>query len=388
MGGTVVARDRVIDNGIILVEDGLIRFVGRREDAAPEPGSLVLNADNGMVIPGLIDTHVHGSDGFDVMVDGIEGIRKISQAQLRYGTTAYLPTTVSSDHSQLLQALEACVQAKGNHNHSPAAEILGVHIEGPFINKRKKGAQPDRFIRDPDLTQCREYLHAAPGMVKIMTLAPELPGAFDLIRLLRANGVVASLGHSDADYETAIAAVETGATHATHLFNAMPAIHHRHGGLALACLNDSRIQAEIIVDGLHISWEMVKLAVKAKGNRGLLLITDGISAVGCPDGNYRIGDSLVDLANEHCTLQGTTTIAGSVLTMNRAIRNAIAFARMNLLDAVNLGSYLPACLCGVSERKGSLEAGKDADIAVLDTEFSVSSTLCRGEIVDRSSKAD
>lgn len=386
MGGTVVARDRVIDNGIVLVEDGLIRFVGRREDAAPEPGSMVLNTENGMVIPGLIDTHVHGSDGFDVMVDGIEGIRTISQAQLRYATTAYLPTTVSSDHCQLLQALEACVQAKCNHN--PAAEILGVHVEGPFINKTKKGAQPDRSIRDPDLAECREYLHAARGMVKIMTLAPELPGGFELIRLLRANGVVASLGHSDADYETAMAAVEAGATHATHLFNAMPAIHHRRGGLALACLNDSRIQAEIIVDGLHVSWEMVKLAVKAKGNRGLLLITDGISAVGCPDGNYRIGDSLVDLANEHCTLHGTTTIAGSVLTMNRAIRNAIAYAGMTLLDAVNFGSYIPACLCGVSERKGSLEAGKDADIAVLDREFSVSCTLCRGEIVYRSSRAD
>lgn len=380
-GGAVVTPDAVVEDGVVLVEDGALRFVGRAGEAEPEPGSAIVDASGRYVLPGLVDTHVHGSHGDDVMSGGAEGIRRISRAQARYGTTAYLPSTVSAHHDDLLRALESCVAAEGET--SPAAEILGVHVEGPFINARKKGAQPGETIRDPDLDRCLEYLRAAPGRVKVMTIAPELPGAIELVRLLVAHGVVASLGHSEADYATAMAAVAAGASHATHLFNAMPALHHRAPSLTAACLNEPAIQAEIILDGFHVAPEMARLAFKMKGRDGLILITDAMAAVGCPDGVYTLGDNKVRVEAEKCTLFDGVTIASSILTMNRAVGKAVAFTGASLADAVYMASAMPAAVCGVSDRKGSLEAGKDADVAILNPDYSVAMTVCRGEVAYR-----
>jgi len=377
--GTIITPDSVIDGGLVLVEDGLISFVGKSKDAQPEPNSTIIDATGKFILPGLIDTHVHGSHGDDVMLAGVEGIKRISKSQLQYGTTSYLPTTLSGRHEDLLRALEDCLNAE--NNTEPAAEILGIHVEGPFINPQKKGAQPESGIREPDLDQCKEYLRAAPGRVKMMTLAPELPGAIELIKLLVQNTVIASLGHSEADYDTALAAIEAGATHATHLFNAMPAIHHRKPSLTLACLLEPEIRAEIIIDGMHVAPEMVKMAAKMKGRDGLALITDGIEAVGLPDGEYMLGDSKVRVGNGLCTLLDGTTIAGSTLTMNRAIGNAVNKAGLSLVDAVYMASTLPARFCGVEGRKGSLEVGKDADVAILNTDFSVNRTIQNGQTI-------
>ncbi|HKQ51508.1 MAG TPA: N-acetylglucosamine-6-phosphate deacetylase, partial [Pyrinomonadaceae bacterium] len=356
VGGTVVARDHVVEDGAVLVEDGHISFVGRARDVEPEPGSEMIDAAGLMILPGLIDTHVHGSHGDDVMVGGAESVRRISRAQLRYGTTSYLPSTVSAHHEALLRALEACAAAV--NTSEPAAEVLGVHVEGPFINRNKKGAHAPETLRDPDLDQCMEYLRAAPGLVKIMTLAPELPGGMELIRLLVAHNVVASLGHSEADYDTALAAIEAGATHATHLYNAMPALHHRKPNLTTACLNEPFIRAEIVLDGVHVAPEMARLAARIKGREGLILITDAMSAVGCPDGTYALGALPVRVEGERCLLMDGETIASSLLTMNRAVGNAVKFTGASLVDAAYMASSHPAEVCGVSDRKGSIEVGK------------------------------
>jgi N-acetylglucosamine-6-phosphate deacetylase len=381
VGGTVVTRDDAIDDGIILIEDGSVAFVGHARDVEPEPDSEIINAGGQMVLPGLIDTHVHGSHGDDVMSCDAQGIRRISRAQLRYGTTAYLPSTVSAYHEDLLCALEACAGAVDDSG--PAAEIIGVHVEGPFINRNRKGAQPIDTIRDPDLDQCLEYLRAAPGLVKIMTLAPELPGGLELVRLLVEHHVVASLGHSEADYETALSAIEAGATHATHLYNAMPALHHRKPNLTTACLNEPSIRAEIVLDGIHVAPEMARLAAKIKGRDGLILVTDAMAAVGCADGTYTLGDNRVRVEGDRCTLLDGETIASSMLVMNKAVGHAIAFTGMSLVDAAYMASFMPAQVCGVSDRKGSIEVGKDADIAILDHRYSVSMTICKGEIAYR-----
>lgn len=380
-GGTIITRERTIENGVVLIEDGRIAFVGHSREAEPEPASVIINADGQLVLPGLIDTHVHGSHGDDVMSGDAQGIRRISRAQLRYGTTSYLPSTVSAYHQDLLRALEACADAVDDSE--PAAEIIGVHVEGPFINRNKKGAQPVETIRDPDLDQCLEYLRAAPGLVKMMTLAPELPGGLELIRLLVEHEVVASLGHSEADYETALAAIEAGATHATHLYNAMPALHHRQPSLTTACLNEPSIRAEIVLDGIHVAPEMARLAAKIKGRDGLILVTDAMSAVGCPAGIYTLGDNQVRVEGERCTLLDGVTIASSMLVMNKAVGHAVAFTGASLVDAAYMASYLPAHVCGVADRKGSIEAGKDADIAILDEQYSVLLTICKGEIAYR-----
>jgi N-acetylglucosamine-6-phosphate deacetylase len=381
IGAAVVTPQTVIENGIVLCEDGKIRFVGPAGAAAPEPGSQIVDANGKVVMPGFIDTHFHGNGGDDVMANGSEGIRRISRALLKYGTTGYLPSTVAARHEALLRSIEETIAAETKDRGSlETAEILGLHIEGPYINLKFKGAQPEWGIRDPDFDECRELLETAAGRIKVMTLAPELPGGLELIRFLTAAGVVASVGHSDADYETALAAIEAGATRATHLYNAMSGVHHRKPGLAAACLNEPGIRAELICDGIHVDPRMAQLAWRAKGREGIMLITDATPAQGIGDGDYTMGDFPIMVRGPLCTLMDGVTIAGSVLTMNIAARNAIKFTGMNLIDAAHAASLLPAQTCGVAGRKGSIEAGKDADVAVLNPDFSVSHTILAGTI--------
>lgn len=378
-GGKVVTPSAVIENGVVLAEDGKITFVGAATDAQPEPGSQIVDAAGGIVMPGFIDTHFHGSGGDDVMANGAEGIRRISRALMQFGTTGFLATTIAARHSELMKATEDTLAAESADRNSPeGAEILGLHIEGPYINLKFKGAQPVEGIRDPNFDECRELLAAAEGRIKIMTMAPELPGAMELIRFLKANGVAVSLGHSEADYDTALAAIDAGATRATHLYNAMSGVHHRKPGLASAVLNEPGIQAELICDGVHVHPRMAQLAWRAKGRDGITLITDATAAQGVGDGEYTLGDFQIQVRGPLCTLMDGVTIAGSVLTMNAAVGNAMEFTGMSLIDAAYTSSLAPAKACGMAARKGSIEAGKDADLAVLTAGFSVSHTIRAG----------
>lgn len=377
-GGAVVTPQEVIERGIVLCEDGRISHIGRADEADPEPGSRIIDATGCLVFPGLIDTHVHGSSGDDLMSHGVDAIRRVSRAQLRSGVTAYLPTTIAARHEDLLRMIEQTLAAE--QTSEPAAEILGFHLEGPYINIKYKGAQPDDGIRDPDLDECRELLEAAPGRTKIMTLAPELPAGMELIRYLRSEGVIASLGHSEADYDTALEAIDAGATHATHLYNAMSGLHHRRPGLAAACLNEPGIRAEIILDGVHVSPRMARLAGRAKGADGLILITDATPAQGCPDGIYPLAGFQIQVRGPLCTLMDGVTIAGSVLQMNQAARNAVAFMGMSLSEVARMASLLPAEVSGAADRKGSIEVGKDADLAIFDQEFQTRWTVRAGEV--------
>ncbi len=378
IGGKVVTPQSVIENGTVLCEDGKIVFVGSDKDAAPEPGSRVVNATGGIVMPGFIDTHFHGSAGDDVMANGAEGIRRIARALMRFGTTGFLATTIAARHSELMKATEDTLAAESDSHEG--AEILGLHIEGPYINLKYKGAQPVEGIRDPNFDECRELLAAANGRIKIMTMAPELPGGMELIAFLKANGVEASLGHSEADYDTALAAIEAGATRATHLYNAMSGVHHRKPGLASAVLNEPGIQAELICDGVHVHPRMAQLAWRAKGRDGVTLITDATAAQGVGDGTFTLGDFQIQVRGPLCTLMDGVTIAGSVLTMNRAVGNAMDFTGMSLIDAAHTSSLAPARACGVANRKGSIEVGKDADLAVLKSDFSVGFTIRAGAV--------
>ncbi len=379
INGEVVTPVEVISTGLVICEDGKIRFIGSTKDADPEPGSKIIDAQGSIVMPGFIDTHFHGSGGDDVMANGAAGIRRISRAILKFGTTGFLASTIAARHEELLRSIEDTISAE--EPSGPAAEILGLHIEGPYINLKYKGAQPAWGIRDPNLDECRELIEAAGGRIKIMTLAPELPGGLELIRLLRSAGVASSVGHSDADYDTALAAIEAGATRATHLYNAMSGVHHRKPGLAVACLNEPGICAELICDGIHVNPRVARLAWKAKGRDGLTLITDATAAQGRGDGIYTLSDFVIQVRGPLCTLMDGVTIAGSILTMNNAVRNAIEFTGMNLIDAAHTTSLIPAQTCGVADRTGSLEVGKDANIAILKSDFSVSHTLLMGVVV-------
>lgn len=377
-GGTVITPNELIPAGIVLCEDGQIQFVGASKDAAPEPDSRIIDATGQFVFPGFIDTHVHGSGGDDVMVSGAAGIQRAAKNMLRYGTTAWLPTTIAARHQEILFSITETRQAQ--ITTEPMAQILGLHLEGPYINIKFKGAQPDEGIRDPNFDELDELLEAAQGQIKVMTLAPELPGSFEIIRKLKANQIVASLGHSECDYETALAAIEAGATYATHLFNAMSGVHHRKPGLAACCLNEPGICAEIILDGVHVNPQMARLAARNKGREGLALITDATTAQGCGNGIYQLGKFQVQVKGALCTLMDGITIAGSVLTMNQAIKNAVAFTEMNLVDIAYMAAMMPAKRCGVADGKGSLEVGKDADMAILKADYSVAATIINGNV--------
>ncbi|MFN7928024.1 MAG: N-acetylglucosamine-6-phosphate deacetylase [Blastocatellia bacterium] len=376
IGGTVVTPQELIAGGTVLSEDGKLTYVGTA--IAPEPNSRIVDATGRFVLPGFIDTHVHGSGGDDVMVSGADGIRRAGKNMLRYGTTAWLPTTIAARHEEILVAITATRAAQATAE--PMAEILGLHLEGPYINPKFKGAQPDEGIRDPNFDELAELLEAAAGQIKVMTLAPELPGSLEMIRQLTANQIIASLGHSECDYDTALAAIDAGATYATHLFNAMSGVHHRKPGLAACCLNEPGICAELILDGVHVNPQMARLATRNKGRDGIALITDATTAQGCGDGIYQLGKFQVQVNGALCTLMDGVTIAGSVLTMNEAVKNAVAFTGMNLLDAAYMAATMPARRCGVEERKGALEVGKDADLAILNVDYSVAATIVNGSL--------
>ncbi len=375
--GTAVLPDRTIPDALVLLDDERIAYVGPREGRAVPPGCRHVDASGQYVLPGLIDTHVHGTHGCDVMLHGAEGIRRISARFPQYGTTAWLPSTIAARHGELLEAIRWCVEAA--QEPLRGAEIAGIHVEGPYINMKRKGAQPAEGVRDPDFGEVRELLAAGEGQIRVVTLAPELPGALDLIRMLVARGIIASMGHSDATYEEALAGIAAGATHATHLFNAMPPIHHREPGLITACLNEPTVLAEVIPDGVHLNPHIVRLAIHTKGADRVALITDAFSATGLGEGVHTLGPHRVRVEGSLCTLENGT-IAGSVLTMNRAVRNAMEFGGASLVEAVRMCSLVPARVAGCAERKGSLEAGKDADVTILDQEFHPQETWVRGQL--------
>jgi N-acetylglucosamine-6-phosphate deacetylase len=378
VGGAAVTPGGVIEEATVIIEAGKIVAVGSSDDLHPEPGSRFLDTQGCQVFPGFIDTHIHGSNGDDVMLSGEEGIHRISADLLRYGVTAWQPSTISARHDDLMKSIEWCRRAFERPRRG--ARIVGMHVEGPYINVKKKGAQPEEGIRLPDPDQCRLYLDEAGGLARIMTMAPELPNAEGLMALLKRENVAISLGHSEADYDTALRAIECGATHATHLFNAMPALNHRQPGLAAACLSEPGICAEVIADGIHLHPQVVRLAYRAKGPEGIALVTDAMSAVGRPDGVYTLGTHTVYVKGHLCTL-ADGTIASSMLTMNKAIRNIEAFAGASLLEAAKMACEIPARLSRVLEDQGTLEAGKRADLAVLRGDHSVAYTILEGEIV-------
>jgi N-acetylglucosamine-6-phosphate deacetylase len=373
--GTAVLPSGELPNALVLLEEGRIVYAGPHGAREVPAGAKIVDAAGLLVLPGLIDTHVHGTHGDDVMLHGVEGIRRISARFPAYGTTAWLPSTISARHPELVEAVRWCVDAR--RGGAAGAEIVGVHVEGPYINPKRKGAQPAEGVRDPDFDEVRELLQAGEGQIRVMTLAPELPGGLELIRLLVERGIIASMGHSDATYEQALQGIAAGATHATHLFNAMPPIHHRDPGLITACLNEPEVLAEVIPDGVHLAPQIVRLALRTKGPDRVALITDAFSATGLPEGTHTLGPHQVTVRGAVCTL-ADGTIAGSILTMNLAVRNAIRFAGVSLTDAVRMAAQIPAQVAGCVDRKGSLEAGKDADVTLFDPEFRCMATWARG----------
>jgi N-acetylglucosamine-6-phosphate deacetylase len=377
-----------VEHPLVLVEQGRVLEISARSSRQLPAGVSVSDFADRVMAPGYVDLHIHGSAGYDVMDDTAEALPAIEQLLARHGVTSYFPTTVTAPMDTTLRALERLADAiekreleRGRQHERKNADgkiralPLGIHLEGPFISHARRGVHPPENLLAPTLTLFEQFWQAARGRIRMMTIAPELDGAPEVIAEAARRGVCVSLGHSDADFEAAERGIAAGARHATHTFNAMRPLDHRGPGILGAVLTDGRVSADIIADGVHLDPAIVKLFAKAKGPEQTVLITDAISATGMPDGRYRLGSFEVDVRDGKCMADGK--LAGSVLTMDRAVRNLARFAEWDLPQAVAAASRNPARVARIAN-KGVLTVGADADFVVLSPEGEVLRTFVGG----------
>jgi N-acetylglucosamine-6-phosphate deacetylase len=317
-----------------------------------------------LIAPGFIDIHVHGGGGSDFMDGTVEAVRTVARTHARHGTTSLLATTLTASREDIERAIDSIISVM----HAPRnneAHIAGIHLEGPYICAKKRGAQPLSAIRPPDVDELAQWIELAAGHIKKITMAPELPGATQFIQWATAQGVAVSIGHTDADCATVESAVVAGATQATHLFNAMSPLTSRSPGAVGALMASAQVMCEIICDGVHVAPQVVKIAVHAKGDSGIVLITDAMSGASMPDGVYSLGGQKVNVAHGTAMFDDGT-LAGSVLTMNQAFMNIMSFADVDTCQASTMGSLNGARAIGLESTNGSIEPGKYADLVVLD----------------------
>lgn len=372
IGGRIILKDRIAENCAVLYTDRIEGIIPA--ELVPEDAEII-DAKGGYVAPGLIDMHIHGYLGNDVCDGEEESIRIISKGLLANGVTGYLPTTMTEDMTVVRKALDVCRSLKKESESWDGSAILGCHAEGPFISESKKGAQDAKYILKPDASFVKEYK----DIIKSITLAPEEDTEdFAAIReICRDTDVVVSMGHTSADYNTAMASVNAGVRHATHLFNAMTPLAHRAPGVVGAALN-SDVSCEVIVDTFHVDASLYNMLWKLKG-RKLCFITDCLPAGGLPEGEYTLGGQKIIYKGIVCRLEDGT-VAGSVLRLNEGVWNVFTNSDIPLYECVNCASLNVATTLGIEKKKGSLEVGKDADIIITDSEFNIEKTIIKGEI--------
>jgi len=376
--GTVITPSKTIKNGVVIFEDEKIIAVDRETDIRIPKRAGIIDASGKIVAPGFIDIHVHGGRGRDVMEGSYEAINELAKFVASHGTTAFLPTTVSASRGDLLNAVKAVKAAM--ERGTEGAEVLGVHLEGPYINPEKLGAHDAEYVRLPSLDEIRELLEASSHTIKIVTLAPEVKGSKELMTELRKFGIVASVGHSNATYSEVVKAIKHGATHAAHTFNEMRGLHHREPGVVGAVLVQDELTAELISDNIHVHPAAMKLLIRTKGTNKVVLVTDAAQAAGMPDGEYKVGKKDVVVRNGVCRLE-SGELAGSTITMDGAVRNVMKSVGLPLKTAIEMATINPAVTINVDKDKGSLEPGKDADIIIIDKEVNVYVTIVKGKVV-------
>lgn len=371
INGKLILKDRILEGKALLYSDVIEGIV----DADKVPaGAEVIDAAGKYVAPGLIDLHIHGYLGKDVCDGEEESIRTIAGGLVKNGVTGFLPTTMTVDMKVITKALECCRGLMEESKTWNGTTILGCHAEGPFINPKKKGAQDPQYILKPDAKFVKKYA----DVIRVISLAPEMDEDFEAIKEIRRDtDVVISMGHTDADYQTAMASTTVGVRHATHLFNAMSALAHRNPGVVGAALN-SDVSTELIVDTFHVNPALYELVYKMKG-RKLCFITDCLPAGGLPEGEYTLGGQKFISKGIECRLLDGT-IAGSILKLNKGVWNVYTNTSIPLNECVNCASLNPATAIGIADRKGSLEVGKDADIIITDNEFNVEKTIIGGTV--------
>jgi len=384
MSSTAIFADRVltpledITDGVVIVEDRRIANVGRRDSVRVPAGAREIRAPGMTIVPGFVDVHIHGAGGHDVMEADSAALAVVARTAARFGTSSFVATTVTAALDPTCHSLEGIARFIRSQStpRGAEAEILGIHFEGPFINPVRRGVHPQEWIAVPSVDSLRRMLAAAGGCGKILTLAPELPGALDLVDAARVEGLVVALGHTDATFEETQAAIGRGARHAVHVFNAMRPFSHRETGVLGAVLTSSEVTTELIADGVHVDAAAMRLLFAAKGAARVVLVTDATAAAGMTDGIYRLGSFDVTVAGGVCR-NAEGRLAGSTLTLDRALRNVVALG-VPLAAAARMLTLNPATLLGLELTKGVIAPGADADLVLLNANLHVAGVMTRG----------
>jgi N-acetylglucosamine-6-phosphate deacetylase len=369
-----------IADPLLVLEDGLISEISSRASHAAPANTHIVDFGDGTLAPGFLDIHIHGGAGLDVMRASTAELPRLGQFLTSHGVTGYFATTVAAPLDATCTALErlaGAIEQKSNYTESATvARPLGIHLEGPFLSHKRRGVHPPEYLLEPTVPIFERLWQAARGHVRMITIAPEIPGAMEVIAEASRRNVCVSIGHSDAELPVAKDAIRAGAQHATHTFNAMRPLDHRNPGIIGEVLSNDTITADIIADGIHVSPEVVKLFLQSKGPERAVLITDAMSATGMPEGRYQLGPIQVEVKDGKAT--AGDSLAGSVLTMDRAVRNITKFSNWTLRDAVRAASLNPAKAVGLSAKYGKLSVGVEANFVVLSPAGDVRKTIVGG----------
>ncbi|MEK5255538.1 N-acetylglucosamine-6-phosphate deacetylase [Paenibacillus sp. FSL F4-0125] len=371
----LVLQDRIVPAANVWIFEGKIIKIEAEAPSISEGDYERIDGGGHLLVPGMIDVHIHGANGFDMMDGTEESIQEVSKACAASGCTSFLATSVSSTLEDLLEMIRSVKRVIG---HEVGAKIAGIHLEGPYLNPKRKGMQNEKFLRHPNLEEMNLIFEEAGSLIKMVTIAPELPGGMELISFLKEKGVVIAIAHSDATYEEAKQAFASGASHVTHCFNGMRPIHHRDPGVIVAAFEEKHVSLQAIVDNVHLHPAIIRLMHTLKGPEGMVLITDALQAMGLGDGNYMFGGHHVTVSEGVARLKDGT-LASSTVTMNEALRYTVETG-IPLIDAVQMASTTPANILEL-QQKGTITAGFDADLVLLNDEFKVLWTMVDGQII-------
>ena len=367
----IIQKDIIIPAGYLVVEDGLIVSIaaGKPQEEIGSAGTKWIDAQEGYLVPGFIDLHVHGVGKCDLYRDTEKAAENLAGVLATQGVTGFLATLPTAPFKKMVEATAELADKINKADYS-GAQILGINLEGPYLNPERCGAQPAQYIRKPDTGELRELLAAAQGQLKIVTLAPEIPGNLELAALLKENGVIPAIGHTLANYEETLAAVDNGLEYVTHLFNAMPPFHHREPGVVGAALKSEAVTVEIIADGIHVHPAMIELVLREKDRRKIVMVSDCLAGLEQGEGEIEFAGKKT-ISNGHIARTESGSLQGSVTPLNLALANIIKHSRLDLTEAIKLATINPATVLGLAERKGTLAVGKDAALTILTQDFQI-----------------
>lgn len=368
----------------VVTEHAVVVKMGKIADILPEENVVlddydeVIDGKGKFLAPGFVDIHNHGNSGYDVMDSTEEALDKIGEFHLKNGVTSYLGTVITSSYEDIIKAIENIVSYK---NKEDLSHIIGIHLEGPFFAVEKKGAQPEIYIKRPDVEATKKIVEKSKGMLKMMSVAPEIEGALDVISYLKENNVNVSMAHTSATYEEARRGVDFGVSIATHIYNGMRSFSHREPGVIGLSLVDDRVFCEMIYDRIHLHDGAVKIALKMKGLDKIVLISDAMRAAGLEDGDYELGGQKVIVKNGAARLENGS-LAGSTLNLRDAVHNLVKYLDIPIHEAVRMASLTPAKAINMDKNKGSIEIGKDADLIFIDKDVNIVGTIVEGKVIN------